>query len=132
MPGKGTILIVEDDHFLSSLLKARLEKEGFVVYHGVDGEEGLKLFREVSPDMALIDLILPRLSGFEVLEAISMDPQFNRIPVIVLTNLAQESDIEKAKSLGAIDYFVKVKISIDDIIHKVEEVMSQGGGEATQ
>ena len=125
MPGKGTILIIEDDHFLSSLLKARLEKEGFTVYHAADGEEGLNLIKQVNPNLVLMDLILPKLSGFEILETISVDPQFNRIPVIVLTNLAQESDVEKTKSLGAVDYFVKVKISIDEIIDKVEGVMNK-------
>ena len=130
MPGKGTILIIEDDHFLSSLLKARLEKEGFVVYCSADGEEGLKLVREVSPNLVLMDLILPKMSGFEVLEAISIDPQFNRIPVIVLTNLAQESDVEKTKSLGAVDYFVKVKISIDEIVEKIEDVMTSQSASA--
>ncbi len=123
MPGQGKILIIEDDHFLSSLLKARLEKEGFKVEAAGDGEEGLTLLKQVKPDLVLLDLILPKVSGFEVLESISIDPQL-KAPVIILTNLAQDSDVQKTKNLGAVDYFVKVKISIEEIITKVKEVMS--------
>jgi DNA-binding response OmpR family regulator len=125
MADPKTILIIEDDHFLSSLLKARLEKEGFAVQHASDGEEGIQLLRKSNADLIVLDLILPKLSGFEVLETIAADPQFNHIPVIILSNLAQESDIQKTKGLGAVDYFVKVKISIEDLIGKIKIVLEQ-------
>ena len=110
------ILIVEDDPFFSMILKGRLEKEGIMVFQAFDGEQALKLARENTPDMIILDLIIPKLSGFEFLETIFADPHLNRIPVIVASNLGQESDIVKAKQLGVIDYYVKVRTSVDDLV----------------
>src|SRR3989344_7909694 len=107
MSGAKKILLVEDDQFLSLLLKGRLEKEGFMVVQAFDGEQGLNLAKTEKPDLIVLDLIMPKLSGFEVLETISGDPQLRAIPVVVATNLGQESDIQKIKSLGVVDYFVK-------------------------
>lgn len=110
------VLIAEDDHFLSSLLKARLEKENFLVKQTFDGEETLSVVKEFEPNLIVLDLIMPRLSGFEFLEKISIDPQYNQIPVIVVTNLGQDNDVQKAKRLGVEEYFVKAKTSIDDLV----------------
>ena len=120
---KKNIMIIEDDKFLSSLIEARLEKDSFGVSQAFDGDEAIKLLREGKPDLIVLDLIMPKVSGFEVLEAISLDPQLNKIPVVILSNLAQDSDIEKAKSLGATEYFVKVRVSIDDLINKVRTIV---------
>ncbi len=117
------ILIIEDDRFLSLILKGRLEKEGFSVYQAFDGEEGLLMLRDIQPDLVLLDLILPKLSGFEVLEAVASDPQLSHIPIVVASNLGQESDMEKAKNLGAIDYYVKVKTSIDELTEIVKKII---------
>lgn len=118
------VLVIEDDRFLSSLIKARLEKEGFSVAQALDGEEALTLLRQMRPSLIVLDLIMPKVSGFEVLESISLDPLLSRIPVFVVTNLAQESDVEKAKRLGATQYFVKVNISIDDLVNKIKSVIA--------
>lgn len=115
------VLIAEDDRFLSSLLKAKLAKEGFIVRPVFDGEEAVNVLKEWQPDIILLDLIMPKISGFEFLENISVDPQFNRIPIIVLTNLGQESDISRAKELGVAEYFIKSQTSIDDVIKKIKE-----------
>ena len=120
---KKTIMIIEDDKFLSSLIKARLEKDGLITIQAFDGEEAIKELRQQKPDLIVLDLIMPKVSGFEVLEAISLDPQMNKIPVVILSNLAQDSDIQKAKSLGAVEYFVKVRVSIDDLINKVRTII---------
>ncbi len=117
------ILVVEDENFLSSLIKARLEKEAFQVIQAFDGEEAVNWLRNNRPDLIILDLILPKMSGFEVLEAVSMDPQLSQTPVVILSNLAQDSDIEKAKRLGAKEYFVKVRISTDEVIQRVKSLM---------
>ena len=119
------VLIAEDDHFLSSLLKARLDKEGFVVKTVFDGQEALNYLKEFLPNVIILDLIMPSVSGIEVLEQISIDPQYNKIPVIVLTNLGQEEDIQRAKQLGAAEYFVKARTSIDDVVVAIQNVLSK-------
>ena len=120
---KRIILIIEDDKFLSSLIKARLEKDGFSAPQAFDGDEGIKILKKEKPDLIVLDLIMPKVSGFDVLEAISLDPQLNKIPVVILSNLAQDSDIEKAKKLGATEYFVKVRLSVDDLANKVRDII---------
>lgn len=124
MVGRGNILIIEDDHFLSMLMKARLEKEGYGVAQAFDGEEALAAMRKSKPDLMILDLIMPKVSGFEVLEAVSVDPQFSRIPVVVLSNLGQESDIQKVKRLGAVAHFIKVRTSIDDLVGSVNKLIA--------
>ena len=120
------ILLVEDDQFLSSLLKNRLEKEKFEVIPAHDGPEALKILKAQTFDLILLDIILPGKSGFDVLEEIQADPQMQdkrSIPVIVISNLGQESDLERGRELGAIDYFVKARISIDDLVKKVRGLL---------
>ena len=116
-------MIVEDDRFLSSLMKARLEKEGFSVDQAFDGEEALVKLKSEVPALVILDLIMPKVTGFEVLQTISITPQLTKVPVVILTNLAQDSDIEKARELGAKEYFVKVKVSIDDLIGKIKTLV---------
>lgn len=123
MAAQKNILIIEDDRFLSSLIKARLDKDGYVVSQAFDGEEGLETLKQTKPDLIIMDLIMPKMSGFEVLEVISTSLSLNKIPVIILSNLAQESDVLKAKQLGATEYFVKIKISIDDLINKIKSAI---------
>ena len=72
-----------------------------------------------------MDLIMPKVSGFELLESISLDPQISKIPVMILSNLGQDSDIDKVKRLGAVEYFVKVKTSIDDLVSHVKEIANK-------
>jgi DNA-binding response OmpR family regulator len=114
------IMVIEDDRFLSSLVKARLEKDGFVVIQAFDGEEAIQALKQEKPNLVILDLIMPKVTGFEVLQTISITPGFEHIPVVILSNLAQDSDIEKARQLGAREYFVKVKISIDDLIERIK------------
>jgi len=113
------IMVIEDDKFLSSLMKVRLEKEGFTVIQAFDGEEAVELLKTERPSLVVLDLIMPKVTGFEVLETISMTPGLEKVPVIILSNLAQDSDVQKAKEFGAKEYFVKVKISVDDVVKKI-------------
>lgn len=117
------VLVIEDDRFLSSLMKARLEKEGFSTAQAFDGEQAYSFLKQEKPDLIILDLIMPKMSGFELLENISVDPQISQVPVMILSNLGQESDIQKVKRLGATQYFVKVKTSIDELVEKVKDLL---------
>lgn len=122
----ATILLVEDDQFLSSLLKNRLTREGFTVAHADSGPAAIEILKTTRPDLMLLDLILPEKSGFEILEEIKSDPrlQGTKFPVIITSNLGQESDMAKGKDLGVVDYFVKARISIDEIVSKIKNVLA--------
>ena len=118
------IVLAEDDHILSKYLSAKLREEsGFEVYTAMDGEEAEKVAREVVPDLLLLDIIMPKRNGFEVLESLKGDSKTKDIPVIVLSNLGQESDVARAKELGAVDYFVKVEFEVKDIVDKVKQFL---------
>jgi DNA-binding response OmpR family regulator len=117
------ILLVEDEPLLGNLLKQRLEKEGFEIVLAHDGEEALAKLRESKPDLILLDIILPKISGFELMETLQADPQFERAPVIIISNLGQESDIARGQALGAIQYFVKAKVSIEELVEHVKTFM---------
>jgi len=113
------ILLVEDDQFLSSLLKNRLSKENVEVTHAKDGEEALSILKNLKPDLILLDLILPKKSGFEVMEGIKQDPQLADAPIIIISNLGQPEDIQRGQELGAVEYFIKAKTSIDDLVGNI-------------
>jgi len=119
------ILLVEDDMFLSSLLKNRLQKENLEVILAKDGEEALKLLKDSKFDLILLDLILPKKSGFEVMEDIHSNPslQVQDVPIIIVSNLGQEADIKKSEELGAVEYFVKAKTSLDDLVEKIKDFL---------
>jgi DNA-binding response OmpR family regulator len=118
------ILLVEDDMFLRNLLTTRLGREGFRVAAAHDGIDALEKIRGFRPNLVLLDLILPRKNGFEVLQEIADDPQLASIPVIIISNLGQESDVARGKALGALDYYVKARLSIDELVAKIREVVS--------
>ena len=117
---KKLVLLVEDDPFLSNILMLKLQKEGLNVVHAVDGDDALTKLNEGDYEMVLLDLILPKKNGFEVLETMRQDTRFENTPVIIVSNLGQDSDMEKARSLGVIDYIVKERLSIDDLVNKVK------------
>ena len=115
------ILVVEDDPFLSNLIITRLQKVGLATLKAMTGEEALQFLREEKkPDLILLDIILPEKTGFEVLEEIQADPSLQKAPVIITSNLGQESDIKRGKELGVIDYFVKARTPIDELVAKVK------------
>ncbi|MBI4034173.1 MAG: response regulator [Candidatus Brennerbacteria bacterium] len=120
-----TILLVEDEPLLANLLRQRLEKEGFKVILATDGEEGLKILKTSQPNLILLDIILPKLSGFELMERLKTDPDFGKSPIVIISNLGQESDVERGRVLGAIGYFVKAKMSIEDLVKRVKSFLGQ-------
>ncbi|MBI5732599.1 response regulator [Candidatus Jorgensenbacteria bacterium] len=122
---KKIILLVEDEPLLANLLRQRLEKESFKVLLGRDGEEALKILRETKVDLILLDIILPKISGFELMETLKTDPQIEKAPIIILSNLGQDIDIAKGQSLGAIQYFVKAKVSIEELVEQIKTFLLQ-------
>lgn len=121
------ILLVEDDKFLLKFFAARLKEEDFEVILAEDGEEAVRKVKEKKPDLVLLDLILPKKDGFAVLKEIKSDEKTKNIPVFVLSNLGQESDREKAKELGAVDYLVKVNFDLKEIIKKIKNYFNSKG-----
>jgi len=122
------ILLVEDDPMLTELYQTKLEMEGFRVSVANDGEAGLKQAGVLKPDLMLLDIMLPKLNGFEVLKSVKKDPATQAIPVIVLTNLGgakADSDKQLALSLGAREFLVKTFHLPDDIVGKVKAVLEQ-------
>ncbi len=114
------LLLVEDDKFISRAYKDGLEREGFDVDTAFDGVEAMEKIRASSPNLVLLDLILPEKDGFAVLEEVRLDESLKHVPIIILSNLGQESDIEKGRSLGALDYLIKADVSMKDVIEKVK------------
>ena len=127
MPSKRhfKILLAEDDRLICRAYEASLKQEGFEVACAHDGEEALQKLGDFTPDLILLDLIMPNKNGFEFLEAIKPDAKLKKIPVIVLSNLGQDSDVERAKSLGAVDYMIKSDSSIQKIVEKAREYLKK-------
>lgn len=117
------ILIVEDDKFLANAYRLKFTKSGFTVKLAMDGDEAIKELGSFTPDLIILDLIMPQKDGFMVLEDLSKNPKWKTIPVIVATNLEQKEDIDRAKSLGAVDYIVKSNVTIEEIINKVKHLL---------
>lgn len=119
------LLIVEDDAFLQKILVAKFGKEGFAISTASDGKEGLDLIKKERPNLILLDLIMPVMDGFDVLYAVKADRDLKAIPVIVLTNLAQDEDAKRAKDLGAADFLVKGDLAINELVRKVKETFAK-------
>ncbi|MBU4023064.1 response regulator [Patescibacteria group bacterium] len=119
------ILIIEDDKFLRELISKKLISQGFKIDEAIDGEEGLKKLQEIKPDLILLDLILPGLDGFEVLQRIKDDPGIASIPVLILSNLGQKDEIEKGLRLGAVDFLVKAHFTPEEIVQKIKQVLEK-------
>lgn len=119
------ILMIEDDPFFGKLCVRVLEDEGFLIVLAKDGEKGLKKLGEERPDLVLLDIILPKMNGFEVLEGIrkNPDPELAKTPVIILSNLYSEEEEKKAKELKANGYLVKANTNSEELIKKIREVL---------
>lgn len=117
---KQTVLLVEDDLFIATAYKDGLERDGLSVMLVTDGKEAMEYLEENTPDVILLDIILPVMDGFEVLETIKGDQRLKEIPIIILSNLGQETDIERGTALGAIDYLVKSDHTLADVIKVVK------------
>lgn len=119
------IVLAEDDKFLSRAYKDGLEEAGFEVVIALDGESAIEKIKAEKPDLVLLDLIMPVKNGFEVLGEMVTDDRLKGIPVIILSNLSQESDVERGKALGAVDYLVKADYSLQAVVEKVQEHLAR-------
>lgn len=122
---KKKIVILEDDLALVKSLLQALSNDGFEVLSAVDGETGLRVISESKPDLIVLDIILPRKSGFEVMEALAADPGLSRIPVIILTNLESSQDIDRMIELGAKSFLVKTNYSLEEVASKIKETLDK-------
>lgn len=119
-PVAKKILLVEDDDALASVYTTRLEIENFIVRRVPNGEEALSVALEFHPDLILLDAMMPKVSGFDVLDILRNTPETANMRIIMLTALSQESDLQRAKALGVDDYLVKSQVVIADVVERVK------------
>ena len=119
------IVLVEDDEILSKVLFEELKMAGFDATQAFDGERGLKMVQTKKPDLVLLDLLLPKMHGFNVLEKLKSSPDTKEIPIIILTMLGSDDDIKKGLELGANDYIVKSQHAVAEIVEKVKGFFSK-------
>lgn len=120
---KVFVLVIEDDKFLRELLVRKLAGEGFDVQNAIEAEAAFAILAERKPRVILCDLILPGVDGFEILRRIKADPKISDVPVIILSNLGQKEDLDKAIALGAKDFMVKANFTLDEIVMKVRSIV---------
>jgi len=120
-----TILFVEDESALQKTFGDILQQEGYEMISALDGEIGLRLAKENKPNLILLDLILPKIHGFDVLKKLKEDSDTKEIPVIVLTNLEGLEDVEKALELGATTYLVKTQYSLEEVVQKIKKALGE-------
>lgn len=120
-----TILFVEDESALQKTVGEVLSQEGYQMISALDGEIGLRLAKEKKPDLILLDLIMPKFNGFEVLKKLKEDAATRGIPAIVLTNLEGIADVDKAIELGATTYLVKTRYSLEEVVQKIKQALKE-------
>jgi DNA-binding response OmpR family regulator len=117
------IVLADDDQFITHAYKTGLEEAGYVVIVASDGEQALTQVRALRPNLLLMELILPKLDGFSVLKTVKEDPTIADVAIMILTNLAQQSDMEEALKLGAIDVLVKPDVSLTDVLARIDRLL---------
>ncbi len=120
------MLIIEDEEASASVLEEKFAKEKYEIKVARDGESGMSYVKSFHPDIVLLDLVIPKKNGFEVLEEIKTNKATESIPVVVLSNLSEDSDIKKCLALGASDYFAKSQHPINEVVEKVKGVLLRG------
>ncbi len=123
---KKKVLVIEDDKSMQGIYKTKLQQEGYEVIQALDGEEGVKKSKTEKPDLIILDLILPKIDGFEVLKKIKANKKTSGISVIILSNLGQKEDLEKGLALGADDYLIKAMHPITDVLLKIRKQLQKG------
>lgn len=122
---KPKILIIDEDRFLRKIYKNKFSRAGFEFREAISGDEGLNKVYSEKPDLILLDMMLPKKSGFDILVELKKDKSTKKIPVVILSNLAQEEDIKRALALGARDYLVKTEVSLSEVVNKVKECLAK-------
>lgn len=119
------VLVVEDDSLLQDMLAQQLSKDEWGVSYAKDGEKALELARTEKPDIILLDLMLPGVSGYDILTLLKKDPELQRIPVIILSNLGQQEDIDKGLKAGASDFMIKSNFTLDEVSAKMKATLEK-------
>ena len=125
MKKKATILIIEDEEVFRVVFGGVLKDKGYIIHEATDGKMGIEKVKSLIPDLILLDLVLPVLDGFEVLEQIRADLSINKIPIVVLSVLGEKNKMKKAFELGADDYLIKGEKSPKSILEKIEAILSK-------
>ncbi|MBI4050161.1 MAG: response regulator [Candidatus Doudnabacteria bacterium] len=125
MENKGRVLVVEDEEILLAALKEELSGGGYEVEGALDGVEGLEKTKSFKPDLILLDLVMPKMDGMEMLQKLKADAETRDVPVVILTNLSDYERISEALSLGAMDYLVKANYKLEDLLDKVRTVLTR-------
>ena len=120
------ILLIEDDTFLAGMYVTKLTMEHYAVELATDGQSGWDKAQKYQPDLILLDILLPKMDGFEVLIRLQADPVLKKIPVILLTNLGQKSDVIKGLDLGAADYLIKAHFMPSEVVDKIKRLVKKG------
>ncbi|MDO8499377.1 MAG: response regulator [bacterium] len=118
------VLVVEDDVFLADIYKKKFEMEGFKVTVSDNGEKGLADIKKKKPDIIMLDILLPKLDGFAVLQQLKADKEAANIPVILLTNLGQKDDVKKGLEMGAVDYLIKAHFKPSEVVDKIRKTLN--------
>ncbi|HCI05253.1 MAG: Response regulator receiver protein [Parcubacteria group bacterium GW2011_GWC1_45_9] len=121
---RKTVLIIEDDVFLQKAYDVKFEKEGIELLIASDGDQALAMLAKDPPDLILLDIMLPGISGFDVLEQIRKNDRWKSVPVLILSNLGQAEDIEKGKKLGVKEYIIKANAKINEVIELVRKYLA--------
>jgi CheY-like chemotaxis protein len=123
MPKK--ILLIEDEKIMIGLLEKKLTREGYDVSVAENGEEGLEMMRKLKPDIVLLDIIMPKMGGFEVMEEMNKDPELKKIPIVIISNSGQPIELGKARELGARDWLIKTEFDPQEVLEKVKKQIGE-------
>ena len=122
---KTKILLIEDDNFLVEMYTTKYELEGFEVTSAEDGKKGLDMVKKIKPDIILLDILMPKMDGFAVLDALKKDTGTANIPVILLTNLGQKDDVKKGFEKGAVGYLIKAHFMPSEVVDKIKKILKE-------
>lgn len=125
MPNQTKVLIVDDDDFLLEMYSLKFRESGFLVEVAQNGEDAVKKAKEVSPDVILLDVVMPKMDGFDVLRNLHKENIAPNAVVLVLTNLGQKDDLERGMKLGATDYIVKAHYTPSEVVKKVQSLLEK-------
>jgi DNA-binding response OmpR family regulator len=122
---KIKILLIEDEEMLANMYEVKFKNEGYDLVKAMDGSQGLEMAKSIAPDFILLDIIMPKMDGFAVLKSLKEDAVTKNIPVMLLTNLGQDEDVERGKKLGSVGYLVKANITPSEVVASVKRELDK-------
>lgn len=122
---KILVLIIEDDSYISDMYRIKLESENFEVVTTKDGITGIKMLKKQQPDIVLLDIVMPKIDGFNILKTIKRNPELKKIPIVLLTNLSQKENVERGFGLGADSYIIKAHFTPSEVVEKIKSILEK-------